>query len=240
MSVLIFEGMKAGILDGDFTIHVDESGQPHSNVVLSTSYNVLPIWLRIAHDNIVLAHEANNNVKNDWDEDPANQKSLLIAELTSSIQVFISCGISLYSLYDQLRPHANITQNDIDTWKQNRTKRSAQICEIIRRVYKLNNETFNGFRTNIKSIINYRDKAVHPDNSIKQTCNRPDIPVGVDWRFSAYRYENAAICYRRTMEMLIHLHEKKSGIVQVDNEMELIFKTLVELGLVGQNAQPGN
>ncbi len=237
MSVLIFEGMKVGILDGDFTIQVNESGQPFSNLVLSTSYNVLPIWLRIAHNNIVLAHEANKNVKNNWDENPINQKSLLIHELTSSIQVFISCGISLDSLYDQLRPYAKITQNDIDTWKENRTKRASQICEVIRRVYKLNNETSKGFRTNIKSIIDYRDKAVHPDNSIKRACNRPDIPVGVDWRFSAYRYENAAICYRRTMEMLIYLHENKSGIIQVDEEIELIFKTLIELGLVLKNAQ---
>jgi hypothetical protein len=239
MSVLIFEGMKVGVLPGDLTIHIDESGQTHSNVVLSTTYNVLPLWLRIAHDNIILAHQANNNVKNNWDEDPVNQKSLLINELTSSIQVVIACGISLDSLYDQLRPHAKITQIDIDAWKENRTKRSSQICEVIRRVYKLNNETFKGFRKNIKSIINFRDQAVHPDNSIKRSCNRPDIPVGVDWRFSAYRYENAAICYRQTMEMLIYLYEKKSGNTPVDSEMEHIFKSLMELGLISKNAQQG-
>jgi hypothetical protein len=240
MGVLIFEGMKVGVLPGDFTIHVDDTGQTHSTLILSTSFNVLPLLLRIAHDNIILSHQANKNIKDGWNDDPDNQKRLLIKELTASMQVFIACGIALDSFYDQLRPYANISHNDIASWKNNKTKRSTQILEVIRRVYKLNNETFRAFSTNIKTIIDFRDKAVHPDNSIKRSCTRPDIPVGVDWRFSAYRYDNAAICYRRTMEMLIHLYEKKSNNAQVDSEMDYIFKSFVELGLISKNAQPIN
>jgi hypothetical protein len=237
VSVLIFEGMKVGILPGDFTIHVDDAGQTHSNLILSTSFNVLPLLLRIAHDNIFLSHQANKNVKDDWNDDPENQKILLIKELTVSMQVFIACGIALDSLYSQLKPFANLSHTEIETWKNNKTKRSAQIFQVIRRVYKLNNEISKAFNTNIDSIIDFRDKAVHPDNSIKRSCTRPDIPVGVDWRFSAYRYDNAAICYRRTMEMLIYLYEIKSKNTQVDGEMDYIFKSLTELGLISKNAQ---
>lgn len=125
MGVLIFEGMKVGILPGDFTISVDESGQMHSNLVLSTSYNVLPIMLRIAHDNIVLSHQAMKEIQENWDEDPSNQKALLMKELVPSIQVFIASGISLDSLYDQLKPYANIQQADISAWKAKKTKRSS-------------------------------------------------------------------------------------------------------------------
>ncbi len=105
-------------------------------------------------------------------------------------------------------------------------------------MYRLNNQKFKAYRDNIKSIIDFRDKAVHPDNSINQSCNRPDIPVGVDWRFSAYRYDNAIICYKRTMEMILHLCEKKSGIDQVDQEMENVVKALTELKLITKSAQP--
>jgi hypothetical protein len=187
MGVLIFEGMKVGVLDGDFTIGMDETGNLQSKFILSTSYNILPIWFRIAYENVKLSHQANKTIKNNWNEEPTNQRELLINELTPSIQVFVSCGIALDSLYDQLRPYANISRDDINMWKNKRTKRSSQICEIIKRVYRLNNQTFKAYRDNIKSIIDFRDKAVHPDNSIKQSCNRPDISVGVDWRFSAYR-----------------------------------------------------
>ena len=238
MGVLIFEGMKVGILDGDFTIGIEETGNLNSNLILSTSYNMLPVWLRIAHENINLSGEAKKNIKENWDEDASNQKELLVKELTPSIQVFVSCGIALDSLYDQLRPYANITREDINKWKEKRTKRSAQICEVIKRVYKLNNQSSKAYRENINSIIDFRDKAVHPDNSIKRACTRPDIPVGIDWRFSAYRYDNAIICYQRTMEMILYLYEKKSGIPQVDQEMENIIKALIELNLVTKIAQP--
>ena len=238
MGVLIFEGMKVGVLDGDFTIGMDETGNLKSNIIFSTSYNMLPVWLRIAYENIKISNEAKQNIKDNWDENAANQKELLIKELTPSIQVFVSCGIALDSLYDQLRPYSNISREDIDKWKEKRTKRSSQICEIIKRVYKLNNTTFKAYRGNIKSIIDFRDKAVHPDNSIKQVCTRPDIPVGIDWRFSAYRYDNAIICYQRTMEMILHLYEKKSGISQVDQEMENIIKALIELNLITKTAKP--
>jgi hypothetical protein len=238
MGVLLFEGMTAGILDGDFTIGMDETGNLKSNLILSTSYNMLPVWLRIAHENIKLSSEANQNIKEKWNEEAANQKELLIKELTPSVQVFVACGIALDSLYDQLKPYSNISREDIDKWKEKRTKRSSQICEIIKRVYKLNNKIFKAYKENIKSIIDFRDKAVHPDNSIKRACTRSDIPVGIDWRFSAYRYDNATICYQRTMEMILHLYEKKSGISQVDQEMENIIKALIELKLITKNAQP--
>jgi hypothetical protein len=161
MGVLIFEGMTVGILPGDFTISVDESGQMHSNLVLSTSYNVLPIMLRIAHDNIVLSHQAMKEIQENWDEDPSNQKVLLMKELVPLIQVFIASGISLDSLYGQLRPYANIQQADISAWKAKKTKRSSQILEVIRRVYKLNNDMTQAFKNNIDSIIEFRDKSEH-------------------------------------------------------------------------------
>lgn len=238
MGVLLFEGMKVGVLDGDFTIGMDETGNLKSNLILSTSYNMLPVWLRIANENIKISNEAKKSLKDNWGEDASNQKELLIKELTPSIQVFVSCGIVLDSLYDQLRPYSNISRDDIHKWKEKRTKRSSQICEIIKRVYKLNNTTFKAYRDNIKSIIDFRDKAVHPDNSIKRACTRSDIPVGIDWRFSAYRYDNAIICYQRTMEMILYLYEIKSGISQVDQEMENIIKALIELKLITKISQP--
>jgi hypothetical protein len=61
--------------------------------------------------------------------------------------------------------------------------------------------------------------------------------VGVDWRFSAYRHHNAAIAFQRTMEMFIHLHEKGASEVPVIENMQNIFKSLTELGVISKAAQ---
>lgn len=237
MGVLVFKGMKVGVLDGDFTMSLDEHGKMDSKLILSTSYNVLPLWLRIAYENILLAHKASKAIGKNWCEDTEKQKALLFTELTPSIQVFVACGTAFDALYEQLKPFAHIIQSDIEAWKIKRTSRSAQIAEVIRRVYKLDNTTFKAFKQNIKSFMDLRDQAVHPSHEIKRTCTRPDIPVGVDWRFSAYRYSNALICYRTTMNMFVHLYEKGSKEKEVNENMENIFEALKELKLVNEKAK---
>ena len=232
MGVLIFEGMKVGVLDGDFSVSVDEHGKMDSQLILSTSYNVLPLWLKIAYENIVLSKNASKDIEKNWCEDSEKQKELLLSELTPSIQVFVACGTALDALYEQLKPFSNISENDVEAWKRKKTSRSAQISEVIRRVYKLDNTMSKAFKQNIKSIMEYRDQAVHPTHKVKRSCTRPDIPVGVDWRFSAYRYSNSIICYSRTMEMFIHLYDKKANESAVNENMGNIFKALKELKLV--------
>ncbi|MGB7243849.1 MAG: hypothetical protein WBC93_17405, partial [Sulfitobacter sp.] len=66
MGVLIFKGMRVGFLEGDLTIGVDENGQTKSEAILSTSYNVLPLWLRVAHENVVLAKAAFETIAGEW------------------------------------------------------------------------------------------------------------------------------------------------------------------------------
>lgn len=233
--VLIFEGMKVGVLSGDFTISIDESGSGNSNIILSTAYNVLPIWLRIARDNLIQTKKASDNTAEQWGENEKENKELLISELEPALQVFVSCGIALDALYDQLRPYAKITELDIEKWRNNGTGRAKQIAEVIRRVYNLKKEVFKQFKINISEIIKYRDLAVHPSQKLKNSCDRPDIPVGVDWKFSAYRFLNSEICFNSTMQMLIYLYENKCKEKNVNEQMENVFKALQELKVVKLN-----
>jgi hypothetical protein len=230
--VLIFEGMEVGFLAGDFSISIDEHGNLGSKAILSTSYNVLPLWLRIAHENLALSRKASESISSDWCDDAEIQKAFLLAELTPSIQVFVACGIALDALYDQLRPFAHVNKQDVEVWRKKKTSRAAIITEVVRRVYKLDNTMTKVFRHNTGSILEYRDKAVHPSHGLMRSCTRPDIKVGVDWRFSAYRYSNAEICYKRTMEMLLYIYEKKAKSDKANQNMEYIIKALKELKLI--------
>ena len=109
MGVLIFKGMSVGFLQGDFTIGIDDNGQLQSTAILSTSYNVLPLWLRIAHENVTLAKAAFEDIAHQWEDNADKQRVLLLAELTPSIQTFVACGIAFDAFYEQLRPFAKIS-----------------------------------------------------------------------------------------------------------------------------------
>jgi hypothetical protein len=151
------------------------------------------------------------------------------------MQVIIACGIALDALYDMLRPYAKLTNSDISKWKINKTSRAKQIIEVIRRVYKLNGENLNQFKNAISEIIKFRDMGVHPSSELKNACTRPDLLVGVDWKFSAYRFSNAHNCFNSTISMLKHLHHIECKEKRVIEDLKNIFLALEELNVVALN-----
>jgi hypothetical protein len=230
--VLIFKGMSVGFLPGDFELSLDSNGNVNSKAILSTSYNVIPIWLHIANNHFNSAKAASENLKSNWNDSPDVQKALLISELVPSMQVIVACGIALDALYDLLRPHAKISQRDIESWKKNSTSRGTQIAEIIRRVYKIKGNTLKKFKETISEIIKARDLAVHPANELKNAVTRADITVGVDWKFSTFRFENASNCFYSTMKMFRYLHANNCTEVSVYSSIANIFLALQELGVI--------
>lgn len=160
--VLVFKGMKLGFLPADFSIKLTGEGGLSSRAVLSTSYNVIALWLRAAYDNNEQALKANSSLIEKWNDSAERQKQLLLAELAPAMQVFVSCGVAFDCVYELLRPHANITASDIQAWKKNKTSRSSQISEVVRRVFRLSNDTIKDIKGSINSIMTLRDEAVHP------------------------------------------------------------------------------
>lgn len=236
MGVLIFKGMSIGILPGDFVISMDESGQSASKLVLSTAYNVIPLWLRIAKDRLNDAKRASEDIASNWDDDADHQKAMLIAELAPSMEVVVSCGIALDSLYDMLRPYAKLSEADINRWKVNRTGRGAQIFEVVRRVLKPENKHVKEFKKAITDIIKFRDMAVHPTLELKNALSRPDLDVAVDWKFSAYRFSNAWACFNTTTQVLLFAHQREHLDQRLVVAFKNIFEALEELGVVRTNA----
>jgi hypothetical protein len=123
------------------------------------------------------------------------------------MQVFVACGIGLDALYDTLRPFAKISADEIEAWRRNGTSRAKQIVEILRRTHKLKSDVLDNFKGCIDKVIKYRDMAIHPSLELKNACTRPDIQVGVDWKFFAYRFSNAEWCLTNTINMIVYLYE---------------------------------
>jgi len=229
--------MRVGVLDGDLRVEVDESGEPKGTLILSTAYNVIPLWLRIARDQWNEAKRASESVRTNLSSDDGEvNRELLVGELEASLQVFVACGIALDALYDQVRPFTKVGAQQIKAWKKNRTARAARIVEVLRTAYRLVNDHTAAFRKNISGIISFRDNAVHPSLELRQTCIRPDIPVGVDWKFSAYKFTNADVCFQRTMQMILYLYDKTSGIKDLDEQMTNLIKALEQLKILNRKA----
>ncbi len=235
MGVLIFKGMSIGILPGDIVISMDESGQSASKLILSTAYNVIPLWVRIARDRLNDAKRASEDIASNWDDDTDHQKAMLIAELAPSMEVVVSCGIALDSLYDMLRPYAKLSEADINRWKANRTGRGAQIFEVVRRVLKPENKHVKELKKAITDIIKFRDMAVHPTLELKNTLSRPDLDVAVDWKFSAYRFSNAWACFNTTKQIILFAHQQEHLDQKLILAFKNIFEALEELGVERKN-----
>lgn len=237
--VLLFKGMKAGFKSGDVSISVNEAGEITSTAILSTAYNVVPIWIKIASDNLKAVKIASEEISIIWSEDGDVQRQLLIAELAPAMQVIVSCGIAIDGLYDTLRPYAHLSDAEIQKWRENRTARYKQVVEIIRRIYKPNNQVVSDLSKSIKYFFELRDKAVHPSQKLEHACQKVGVPVGVDWRFSAYSYDNAKACFTNTINIIAFLFDSKTGRQEVDAEVTNIVEALVELRIISVNVPTG-
>ncbi len=191
------------------------------------------------------AKAASQAIVSSWSADEELNRRLLLAELTPCLEVFVSCGIALDALYDQLRPHAKLETDTLRRWRDNKTSRAKRVAEVVRRVFALKDYTHSAFAGNIGEIFKWRNQAVHPSLELKRSCNRPDIPVGVDWKFSFYRYSNSDAGFRSVMEMLTYLHKTKCAEPRVNDQIESVFQALQELGVStfdgasGQESEPG-
>jgi hypothetical protein len=230
--VLIFKGMRVAVLAGDLTIGISDSGEFDSQCTLSTAYNVIPIWMKIAHDSLKQSKVASEEILEKWNKNADFQKHLLMSELAPSMQVIVACGIALDALYDTLRPYAKITSEEIEVWKKNKTARYKQIIEIIRRTYKLKPDILEKFKEAIGDTIQMRDKAVHPSLELQNVYGRSDIDVSVDWKFAVYRHDNAKRIFMNTINAIAYLYEHKSNIDELDTALFNIIEAFEELKII--------
>lgn len=230
--VFISKGMKVGILDGDLTITTNEEGQFHMDAILSTAFNVVPYWLRIASDNLTQSRTAFLKLKDEWGEDSETQHDLLISEFLPSMQVIVACATAFDALYGMLKPFAKISDQTLASWKTNKTSRAAQIAEVIRQTHRLKPARSNEFRQAIKAIFKTRDEAVHPSNKLRRTALRPELGVGVDWNFATYRYENAKLSFENTIKIVVFLHENPAGNKDANSVLKSIVDDMLALQIV--------
>lgn len=187
-----------------FTISIDDDGQVSSTgPTLATSTHMAPYWLEaaIGHARAVsrLAHATNEAFRGG---DLATQTRCLNAELSASMQAIACSAFAVDALYASLLKAQPTPATIKETWSKNRTKRSRQIFETLRRVLKMGPQPSARIKVFLDQLSNARDTAVHPPARSKLAEKHARLPVSIDPAFNLFRAQNAIVCVGMTVSLI--------------------------------------
>lgn len=179
----------------EFTIEVNEEGQlKSSDVTLDLAQDVTPFWLEIAlgHCEEAKAHHAavHERVRIAEDQELADA---LEAEFKSSMQACVAAAVGIDAFYGRVKEFVDMPPATIAAWQDNRTARHAQIAEVLRRGFRIPSSKMAVLKQLLKEVFEWRDLAVHPPPEPDRPVLRPDLHLGLEWRFVTFRLYNARV-----------------------------------------------
>jgi hypothetical protein len=151
-----------------------------------------PTWLELAARHLADAEQRRLARIAAWQSDDADARAATLErEFESSMQAMMAAAIALDSFYLALRDKTSIPKETIQTWREKRTARYKQVAEVLRRAFALRPRGSVVLRGNLNEIFKFRDLAVHPSGAATAPVLHPELQTGVEWRFAAFRAENA-------------------------------------------------
>ena len=194
-------------------ISVDESGNLQFNAQWEFWYDVAPTWLRLAlsHTRTAERHRA-DRIKA-WAENNDQLKAdTLELECAASMQATMAAAVAVDALYASVQPLIALPQSLIETWRRKKTARPVQISETFRRAFKLAKLNATEVRSNLVQLFRLRDMAVHPRAHLQPAVLHPELGVGLEWRFDAFRAHNACLLVTSTVMLFWFLTHKATPI----------------------------
>lgn len=207
--IFVTKGMKFSIQE--FSIQIDDNGNfTHDPVVVHTGLDMTPYWLNIAFNHLLSTEIAHNSliIANDRNDAESIAKCLEF-EFTSGMQSIMSSAIAMDAYYSSIKDNIFIPEELIIKWRANKVARYKQISEVLRRAFKLNNNSTKNIRSALMNCFQYRDMAVHPSCATSRPVLYPEINKISDWRYAAFRFHNAKILYGATLSIIFQTASKK-------------------------------
>jgi hypothetical protein len=194
--IFVAKGMSITIPAGGLRL----SSTGAHNVNAQVSFDVCPSWLEIALDHLKAAKICNAIRREAWQGDDAAAKGTALAcEFKASMQAITAAAIAIESFYLTLRSKVKIKKS-----KKNEP-RYAQISEACAVAFDLKPKGTELLRAQLKQLFELRNKAVHPPSSPADAFLHPELKVGVEWRFIAFRFENALPLVRAAVSIVAEL-----------------------------------
>ncbi len=198
--VYISRGMTLGIRNLRFIIGQD--GSFDSDMVIEVSLDTHPFWLEISWDHLEQARLAHEKLLAVWEGNDEKRKArALEAEFGASMQCVVAVAVAMDAFYSAIRPHIPIPKSTLDAWRRKRTARHAQVYEVLRRGFRFGPQTGTLIKNGLKEVFTWRDRSVHPSAEAARPIAYPELGVGTEWRFVAYRHGNA----QRAMAFVLSL-----------------------------------
>lgn len=229
--IFLAKGMDLGI--HNFRIGVSETGELSHSMELRLHYDVTPKWLSIALGHLRDTKARHAELMTAWagtDEDA--KFAALEREFESAMQAVCMSAFAVDAFYDVLRHRVNVPDTLSKTWRENRTARYRQVCEVIRLAFEIDSQGFETLRKIVKHVFFLRDLAVHPPGAGSKPMRYPELDVAVEMRFAAFRLETAEQVFKFAAQVLAQqAGHRKPRNEKVKDYAEKLYQKLVELGI---------
>lgn len=216
--VFLNKGTRVAVPSG-IQIFLDDDGKPTGgNVNIKVHFDVVPSWIEIALKHLENAHRDKIDRDAAWSGGiEASKGPTLEREFQTSMQAIVASAIALDAFYSVIQPKAEVDPALIVKWRTNRTARFAQVTEVIRVAFQLKPKGTAILRSDLKQIYELRDLAVHPSGALSDPVLHPELNVGVEWRFYAFRFEHALLATRRIIQVIHELvSEGKAANAEIE------------------------
>ena len=229
-NIFIMRGVSIGFGPGA-RLEFDEHGGIKADFQWHFQYEVSPPWLKIALGHAKEAQQWKERRVVAWQGTDDNLKaSTLEGECASSMQAITAAAIAVDALYASVQPMIILPPTLVDTWRKKRTPRQAQVSEVIRRAFSLGNASGGMVKQNVSQIFALRDLAVHPSAHMKPAVLHPELNIGLEWRFEAFRAHNACLLVSAAGNLFWQLmHRTRPKNKKVQNYAENMKVFLAEI-----------
>lgn len=201
----ISRGMRLRL--SGLSISIDRDGNVHSPAPdLSMSIDLFAYWLEIAMAHLIGAEDAHRQLLAVWGRgDDQEGRQWLEREFSTSLQCITAAAIAVDAFYTMVRDHVHIPEKDIQAWRANRTSRPKQIAEVLRRGFLIGPKSFSTMRGHLIELFKWRDWSVHPPAGYNKPTRYDELRVGTEWRFVAFRFENAKSAFALSLSLIAQL-----------------------------------
>jgi hypothetical protein len=220
--LFITKGMNVSI--NRFSITINHNGEFENNeMIVQTGLDMCPYWLNIAYKQLLITKKINKQLldkKEILQEESIGR--LLEKEFMHGMQAIMAACIAIDAYYASVKNYANIPKEVSKNWKKNGTARYKQIAETLKTTFSIPQATFLKIREVLRQCFELRDRAVHPKTGTDKPVLHPEANIISDWRYSAFRYENAKAVVGHALSIIYQtaIQDKKGRCVELKKTCE--------------------
>ena len=197
---------KGAIRADGLVVATGQDADPASSTTSHVHFDACPTWLELAVRYLSDAQVAREARIATWkNADEHSKTGALEWEFEASMQAAMASGIAVDAFYAMVQSRVPPPLSLIDEWRDKQTPRYIQISEVFRRAFSLEPKHVSSLRQALAEIFRFRDLAIDPSGKMDAQILHPELGVGVEWQFAYFRYQNALLIVKATLQLISEL-----------------------------------